>query len=343
MPINFSQHLKRPWMNSAAPDSPAHLALVRKTLAAWELQAVDIKLVSHAENLVYRADIAGGDSVALRLHRPGYHTRAELRSEQMWTAALNAAGIPVPIGRALPSGDYYQPVTLPGGEKRFAGVVDWLGGVPLGRLLEDMDGRGDIVAHYRTLGGLSANLHNQAAAWKPPADFTRHHLDADGLMGNQPFWGPFWTLPELTPAQRDLVRRARNHLYEQLSALDRSPGSYSMIHADLHAWNLLVDGNNVTVIDFDDAGFGWHTYDMAVSLFSVSSHPRAEKIRDAYVEGYRAERALPAARLERLPAFSLIRALALLGWIHHRREIDRRSQLERLIAMVCAQAETLLR
>ena len=37
-----------------------------------------------------------------------------------------------------------------------------------------------------------AAMHNQASAWQPPAGFKRHALDADGLMGEAPFWGPFW-------------------------------------------------------------------------------------------------------------------------------------------------------
>jgi len=32
-------------------------------------------------------------------------------------------------------------------------------------------------------------MNNRAADWHPPAEFRRHVLDADGLMGAQPFWG----------------------------------------------------------------------------------------------------------------------------------------------------------
>ena len=40
----------------------------------------------------------------------------------------------------------------------------------------------------------------------------------------------------------------------------------STIHADLHAGNILVRDGGVTVIDVDDAGFGWHVYELAVAL-----------------------------------------------------------------------------
>lgn len=325
-----------------APDSPKHLALVRRAASAWRLEATEVTLVSHAENLVYRVNTASGESVALRLHRPGYHTLPELRSEQMWTSALNRAGIQVPVGRALADGEYYREVVLPQGERRYAGVVEWLEGVPLWDLVESESDTEVLAGHYRTVGGLAARIHNQAAAWTTPAGFGRHHLDADGFMGEHPFWGPFWDLPELTVAQRDLIQRTRHYIYETLTALDRSPDHYSMIHADLHAGNLLVDGARVTVIDFDDAGFGWHIYEMAVTLFYVTNQPVGPLLRDAFVEGYRSARALTDETLALLPVFDLVRALALLGWIHHRREVDRTESLRRLITRVVEQAEALL-
>jgi len=36
--------------------------------------------------------------------------------------------------------------------------------------------------------------------------------------------------------------------------------------ADLPPGNLLVHKDQLAVIDFDDAGFGWHHYDLAVAL-----------------------------------------------------------------------------
>ena len=47
---------------------------------------------------------------------------------------------------------------------------------------------------------------------------------------------------------------------------DRTPSGYSVIHADMHPGNIVVDGDRLTVIDFDDAGFGWHQYDIATAL-----------------------------------------------------------------------------
>ena len=43
-----------------------------------------------------------------------------------------------------------------------------------------------------------------------------------------------------------------------------------MIHADLVPENVLVDGDSIRLIDFDDAGFGWHHFEIATALISSS-------------------------------------------------------------------------
>ena len=53
-----------------------------------------------------------------------------------------------------------------------------------------------------------ARIHNVTTSWKPPSTFERHALDADGLMGDAPFWGPFWELGELTDDQRQIQEMA---------------------------------------------------------------------------------------------------------------------------------------
>ena len=65
-------------------------------------------------------------------------------------------------------------------------------------------------------------------------------------------------------ATRAQIRRA-------LDRYGRDPATFSLIHADLHHANLLVNDRDLSIIDFDDAGFGWHQYDIAVAL---STRPR---------------------------------------------------------------------
>jgi Ser/Thr protein kinase RdoA (MazF antagonist) len=97
---------------------------------------------------------------------------------------------------------------------------------------------------------------------------------------------------------------------------------FGLIHADLHPGNVLVGPGGLTVIDFDDAGFGWHVYDMAVALYYVANRPDFPTLRAAFLSGYSAVRDLPPHTEDLLPMFLLIRSLALIGWLHQRPEID---------------------
>ena len=113
-----------------------------------------------------------------------------------------------------------------------------------------------------------------------------------------------------------------------------------MIHADLHAHNILVDQSGALhVFDFDDAGFGWHQYELAVALFGHEEQPYFDAITDALVAGYRAERAFDDEALSLLPLFLLIRRLVLISWQWDRPELGRREGLEAYIDDACERVE----
>ena len=94
-----------------------------------------------------------------------------------------------------------------------------------------------------------------------------------------------------------------------------------MIHADLHPGNVVINGERLHVIDFDDAGFGWHAYDFAVALKDYQADADFHDYRQALIEGYRTRRAMDDETLALLPLFLLIRALASIGWADARPEL----------------------
>jgi len=146
-------------------------------------------------------------------------------------------------------------------------------------------------------------------------------------------------VPELEDPERKLLSATRESLHAALTAHGRDGATYSLIHADLHPRNVLVDGERLHVIDFDDAGFGWHAYELAVALFSYQGQACFEAAREGLIAGYRSERRLDESTLELLPTFLLIRGLALIGWMHDRPELGLGPYLRVLIRSVCEQAE----
>lgn len=315
------------------------LPVAERAWREWESGAASIELISLSENTVFRVEAEGGEVYVLRIHRPGYHDLQELLSEQAWIAALKEANISVPVPLLTPDGRGYVTVRLPSArERRHVGVAHWVEGADLDGILERCDAEGR-ARHFAELGKLAARIHNQSSVWEIPADFRRHAFDEEGFMGGKPFWGRFWEVPSLEPAQRDLFGRARTAIYPVLAGLPRDRETYGLIHADLHPGNLLVTGGGLHAIDFDDSGFGWHLYEIAVALFNFQDTPGFDQLRDSLIAGYRSERPLVDEVLSLLPMFLLIRALALIGWADQRPEIDRGSWHDEGVALACRQVE----
>jgi Ser/Thr protein kinase RdoA (MazF antagonist) len=161
---------------------------------------------------------------------------------------------------------------------------------------------------------LAAQLHDQASGRTLPPGFERHALDADGLVGDEPWWGRFWDVPEHSPGEAALFDDARRSIHRALVAYGTDTATFGLIHADLLPQNILVQPDGLAVIDFDDAAFGWHLHDLSVALVQYVHHERFPAIRDALVAGYRSVRPLDERSLALLPTFLLARTFAEIGW-----------------------------
>lgn len=323
-------------------DVDALAALARAALPAWGCTNASLELASQSENTVYRVHAAARGCLALRIHRPGYHDLDELNAELAFCAALAEAGVRVPRVRLALDGRGFVLAAAPSGESRYVSMIEWVAGQRLHDVMAAA-AESEVERHCHALGGVAASIHNHADGWRPPAGFRRHALDADGLLGRTPFWGEFWEHPSLSAAQRRLVLAGAQRLHAALVAYGKGRDRYGLIHADLHPHNVLVDGEALTVIDFDDAGYGWHAYELAVAMFGHRADPRLAAMLDALVAGYRAVRPLDDRAVAAVPAFMAIRAIALLGWLKHRPELEHgNAYAAELIEYACLACERLL-
>lgn len=307
----------------SAETAAAFMPAARAALESFPVVGGDIELVSMSENVTFKVvDRGDGAAYVLRLHRPGYHTLAELNAERAWVRALAEADVEVPVPVAARDGREYVPVPVAAtGETRFAGLARWAEGRVLWDVLEETDDPETIAGYFEKLGAIAAAMHEQSIGWTPPAGFRRHSLDRDGLMGDAPFWGPFWDHPSLSAIERRLLIDTRDRIRPVLDGLGKHPSIHGVIHADMHTGNILVNGDRLTVIDFDDAAFGWHQYDIAVALLHKQDGPESPALEHAFMRGYRAVRALDEAALSLVPMFRLIRGMVQIGWYHQRPEL----------------------
>jgi len=291
-----------------------------RALADWDINVKSVDPLTMTENIVFKITDQNGSAYVLRLHRPGYHTLNELISEQRWAEALLNAGLDVPVPRTTRTRQAYTSIDV-GDEDRYVGLLEWVDGVPMQALIESNQDLGFMTQSFLLLGQIMAECHNQAVSWILPENFSRHCFDADGLMGEAPFWGRFWDSTLLTTTQQAYFDRLRRHIHAVLLSLGKDAVTYSLIHADLHPDNIVVDGERLHVIDFDDSGFGWHQYDIAVALFHYQFDQPYDQLLGALVRGYRKVRPISDAALAHVPLFLLIRSLVSIGWISARPEV----------------------
>lgn len=279
----------------------------RNAAALWGLEDAPIKLVARRENVVYRVDAPDGPR-ALRFHRKGYRSTAELRSELDWMAMLEAYGMSVPRPVRSLAGHFIEEI-----EDQQIDLLTWESGEPLGRAGE-LIGVEDRAAFCRLLGAQMARLHDLSDAWEVPEGFSRPVWDSAGLLGDMPLWGRFWEHPDLSGVDRTLLFKVRNAADAALGAREAG-ADYGLIHADLIAENMLWDGARLTFIDFDDGGFGFREFELATFLLRYRSEPDYDALRSALCEGYGARRDVDA---EMLDLMILLRALTYVGWITDR-------------------------
>ncbi len=279
-------------------------------LPGWGLSPrARLRLLNVSENATFLAEDPEAEApIVLRVHRPGYHTRAEIRSELAWIDALRAdrtVEAPAPLPRrdgALIAG-FEQ-----GGERRDVVAFSFLTGV------EPTPDAG-LVGAFGQLGEITARLHLHARRWTPPAGFARKTWDFDGAVGAVSFWGDWRDAAGLDRDGRATLERLSDALRARLAAYGTGADRFGLIHADLRLANLLVDGDRLGVIDFDDCGYGWHAYDFAAAISFIERDPLVPALLDAWLEGYARAAAPPPGHAEAIPDMILLRRLLLTAWL----------------------------
>jgi Ser/Thr protein kinase RdoA (MazF antagonist) len=293
-------------------------AMVRDGLSHWGLPShTDVTLLPLSENATFRLrDDRAGRDIALRVHRLHYSSVAEIQSELAWVAALHRDGVletAVPIAGV--NGALVQTLRSAAGyADRQAVAFTFVSGT-------EPDPADDLPRWFRRLGGLTARAHAHARRWPRPAGFVRKRWDLGAMVGPQAYWGAWRDAPGLDDAGAAVIARALAVIAPTLHAYGMAPERFGLVHADLRLANLLVDGDTLRVIDFDDCGFSWFAYDFAAAVSFLEHEPFIPAVMDAWVAGYREEAPLDAHDVAMLPTFVMLRRILLTAWIGTHAEV----------------------
>ncbi|TFV55718.1 aminoglycoside phosphotransferase [Mycobacterium sp. PS03-16] len=290
------------------------IGVAERALADYDLSPRStLRLLNLSENATYLVEDPGtGTRSILRVHRQNYHRPHEIESELDWLEALRRDS-DVTVPTVLPTRDGRRVVTVgpdadTGGTPRYVVHFDMVAGA-------EPDEGTVTLDDFHTLGRITAALHDHSQSWARPAGFGRFSWDWANCLGDTPRWGRWQDAEGVGSEEHHLLDRAQALLQQRLTDYGTGPDRFGLIHADLRLANLLVDPPAITVIDFDDCGFGWFFYDFGTAVSFMEDDPALPEWQASWVEGYRSRRPMTAADEDMLASFVLLRRLLLLAWM----------------------------
>ena len=171
----------------------------------------------------------------------------------------------------------------------------------------------------RGLGAVAA----PRASFIPP--IARPVWDCDTTLGPHALWGDWRVFVGLTPQEKELLERAERRIRAALAAYGKPRERFGLIHADMRLANLLVEGDILKLLDFDDCAYSWHLFDLAASLSFIEARSDLPDLIAAWIEGYRAASTahpLEEADMAVISSLIMMRRLQLTAWLATRHDSD---------------------
>lgn len=249
------------------------------------------------ENRVYRFGLEDGGRMVAKFYRPGRWSDAAIEEEHDYTLLLHEAEIEVvaPLefdAQTLLHVDGYRLAIYPcvGGRWPTLETDDTL----------------------RQVGRLVARMHLASSRMRfterPAIDVVRFGWDArDAVLDSE------LMPPELESAYESLTGFLLDSVEQQMEG---ASNAVLAIHNDLHPGNLLQDGEQLHVVDTDDAANGPAVQDLWM-LLSGDRTQQAMQM-DAVLEGYEQFRDFDYAELALIEPLRTLRIVHYAAWLARR-------------------------
>jgi amicoumacin kinase len=306
---------------------PDHL---RQALDAWNITETPDP-IGEEENFVYRV----GEHRILRLTHSSHRTANLVRGDMDWIRHLSDHGVSVCRPVLSRRGDLVE--VIPTGDTYFVAAL-----FPRARgALADRSDPAVWNEHlFRRWGQVTGRMHAATRSYQPsdPAIRLQTWEEEDLFVNADRYLRPDDHLGRATLQDR----------LAWLQSLPRDPGSFGLIHTDIHQWNFFVHESEITVFDFDDCTYSWFVEDLAMPLYyTLLGIPREnQEEREAFtrrffhscMEGYRKEYHLDDFWLSQIPGFLRPRDLVLYIFCYKKFDISNLSPAEALWCEMMRQA-----
>lgn len=283
--------------------------MVDRLLARWPSEPGSLEAVRAGENFVFYYRDPARQERYLRIASGNRRTPRLIGAEIDYVMFLHANGVKVAPAVRSSGGNWVE--TLETEQATYHAVV-WE--AVYGKVAEwgkDDDNRRYLFERGKALG----KLHNVAATYRANATKRRRHWHEDDL-----FTEPSkYFLPTDVPAVQQYEK-----LLDWLSKRPRNLENYGVVHGDFGAGNALhTDTGEVYTFDFDDCGYHWFAYDLAVAISAARklSFDYRKQYLETLIAGYQSERSLGTDTIEDVANFCHL--AALYRWVAVIRHLGR--------------------
>ncbi|MCM1989246.1 phosphotransferase enzyme family protein [Oceanirhabdus seepicola] len=254
------------------------------------------------QNFIYEGQLNSRKYI-FRITDNSHRNKSELREEIELINILVKNGAPVTKPVKFPSLDYVEEIKSDK-ETYFVCVFEKVKGVNWNEKPQSDE---NIFNAGKALGKMHRIVQNTERNFKREAWDKNQYLQI---------------AKEVIPDKS--IHNKLDELISRLNQLPKTKESYGVIHGDYLFCNMLYDGDNITVIDFDECEYNWFIYDIAVYLFyyilggdpkNIDIEPN-EKLFKTFMEGYKQENKIDMFWIEKLNEFFRLREFILLSSIY---------------------------
>jgi Ser/Thr protein kinase RdoA (MazF antagonist) len=298
-------------MNEPVPLPVSHATASPEAVAALVAARYDLRrpptcaLLRHGFNDSYLVATDAGERFVLRVSGRRARGPADVAAETAFLAHLDAAGVPVAAAVPTRGGALFTTAVLPDGPRAAVLFRHAEGRRPDPGAPEDARAQGVTLARV-----------HQAADGFPGRGAGRYRLDLDHLL-HRPVAAVLALDLDAPHARRDMPELAAR-LGDALGRVDRELAR-TRCHGDCHGSNARIAtagprAGQAVFFDFDDGGFGYLAYDLAVHLWAqVSFGQRRHAAWHAFRAGYQSVRPVAPADEAAVHLFVPVRHLWLMG------------------------------
>lgn len=297
------------WANSMIP-------FVREKYGFGE--EYEIKLFYQSENTTYMVkNVKTGEKTVLRICEPGYHTRDELKGETEFINAIKEYSdivLPEPV-KGL-NGEYVQVIGQEE-EEYYCVLFRFIEGeTPKQEHLDELGG------YFYKLGEVTAKMHKATIDSGISKKADRPTWTPEKLFGEKAILGNYRLCEEFSEKDMELFDKVEELIHKRLERYGINDNNYGLVHSDCRLANLMMNGDKIAVIDFDDSGYCWYLNDYGSAFSFIEDSEYVPMLSENWIKGYESIRHLSDKDKNEMDTFILIRRLLLQGFLYTHTESE---------------------